>query len=136
MIFCLGDTYIVKFCIALLMCMEIYVPDGMDSINVFRKNSLTVKLKSLLENLGKLKLTQKEFDLIVMAIESNQLKDPDEEKKRAKLKKKVNSPGSEPKAQKKKVEKTSEVLKAEMLELERATEEAILDQALARTKKI
>jgi hypothetical protein len=46
MIFCLGDTYIVKFCIALLMCMEIYVDDGMDSINVFRKNSLKVKLKS------------------------------------------------------------------------------------------
>jgi hypothetical protein len=83
MIFCLGDTYIVKFCIALLMCMEIYVDDGMDSINMFRKNSLKVKLKSLLENLGKLKLTQKEFDLIVLAIESNQLKDPDEEKKKA-----------------------------------------------------
>ena len=59
MIFCLGDTYIVKFSIALLMCMEIYVDGEIQSINVFRKNSLRVKLTDLLANLGKLKLNQK-----------------------------------------------------------------------------
>lgn len=55
-IFCLGDAYIVKISIALLMCLEKFVTkDSLDSINVFRKQSYNVPLKEILSNLNKLK---------------------------------------------------------------------------------
>ena len=89
------------------MCLEVYVDEStMDSINVFRKNSYFVSLKELLGNLNKLKLTQRGFDGIVLAIESSYTKDgqevkiskyeknvadikPSEEKKKVKSKKTI-----------------------------------------------
>ena len=71
-IFCQGDAYIVKLSIALLMCQEKHVTSSsLDSINVFRKKSYDVSLKEILTNLNKLKQSQKEFNEIVLAVQSS-----------------------------------------------------------------